>query len=142
MSRYKKPSQLVACPQCGKRVRARGLVGHFRVAHPGLSLDIIKSLPKLKSVKPVKTRLSTKVKTKPVTIKHPATIQDLLAKMGIERPSPASEKVSHFSNLGQELAAIAWDREQYRRLGELDAATEEYLSGLVRQAKIKWSLSE
>lgn len=141
MSRYKKQSQLVSCPQCGKQVRARGLVAHFRRTHPGLSLTAIKSLPKPKPVKPVKNRLPTKVRNKPVTIKHTMTIADLLTKMGVERPSP-SEKVSHFSNLGQELAAIAWDREQYRRLGELDAATEEYLSDLVRQAKIKWSLSE
>jgi hypothetical protein len=132
MSRYKKPSKLVTCPQCGKQVRARGLVAHFRRTHPGLSLEAIKSLPK--PVKPA---------TKVTTIRHPATIADLLAKMGVERPkssleSPSSERVSHFSNLGQELAAIAWDREQYRRLGELDAATEEYLSDLVRQARIKW----
>ncbi len=132
MSRYKKPSKLVTCPQCGRQVRARGLVSHFRVSHPGLSLGAIKSLPK--SAKPV---------TKVTTIKHPVTIADLLARSGVERPkssleSPSSERVPHFSNLGEELAAIAWDREQYRRLGELDAATEEYLRDLVRQAKIKW----
>ncbi len=130
MSRYKKPSQLVACPQCGKQVRARGLVAHFRRTHPGLALATIKSLPKPKSAKPV-------------TIKHPVTIADLLARSGVERPkssleSSSGERVPHFKNLGQELAAIAWDREQYRRLGELDAATEEYLRDLVRQAKIKW----
>ncbi len=132
MSRYKKPSQLVACPQCGKKVRARGLVAHFRRTHPGFSPGAMKALSK--SAKPV---------TKVTTIKHPATIAELLARMGVERPkssleSPSSRRVPHFSNLGQELAAIAWDREQYRRLGELDAATDEYLSDLVRQAKIKW----
>ncbi len=126
MSRYKKPSQLVTCPQCGKQVRARGLVSHFRRTHPGLALATIKSLPKPKPAKPV-------------TIKHPVTIADLLARSGVERPKSSLESLSpHFSNLGQELAAIAWDREQYRRLGELDAATEEYLSDLVRQARIKW----
>lgn len=134
MSRYKKQSQLVSCPQCGQRVRARGLVSHFRLTHPGHSLTAIKSLPKPKSAKPG---------TKVTTVKHPVTIADLLARAGVERPkssleSPSGERIPHFSNLGQELAAIAWDREQYRRLGELDAATEEYLSDLVRQAKIKW----
>ncbi len=134
MGRYKKVT-LVTCPQCGLEVKARGLNAHYRMSHPGLSLEAIKSLPKSpKSAKPV---------TKVTAIKHPMTIQDLLARMGVERPkssleSLSSERVSHFKNLGQELAAIAWDREQYRRLGELDAATEEYLSDLVRQAKIKW----
>ncbi|MBA7590069.1 hypothetical protein ES708_32171 [subsurface metagenome] len=101
-------------------------MSHFRRTHPGLALATIKSLPKPKPAKPV-------------TIKHPVTIADLLARSGVERPKSSLESLSpHFSNLGQELAAIAWDREQYRRLGELDAATEEYLGDLVRQAKIKW----
>ena len=34
MEKKKTPSDLVACPVCGKMVRKRGLLSHIRLAHP------------------------------------------------------------------------------------------------------------